>query len=106
MRGVKQRIIAEVTAWPGIHTGPGRFGATAFLLANNREIGHIHGDSVVDIPCRAKQCEEWIAAGRAERHRFAPGFGVSVFIRKEEDVTNALALLRESYERLTANIAA
>jgi hypothetical protein len=98
MRGAKQRIIDTVTTWPGVSTGPGRFGATAFKLESGREVGHVHGDSVVDIPCRKAQCAEWIAAGRAERHRFAPDFGVSVFLKKEEDVKNALELLRESYD--------
>ncbi|MEX1248362.1 MAG: luciferase family protein [Anaerolineales bacterium] len=97
MRGGKDCIVKEVTGWPGIHTEPGRLGSTAFMLASGREAGHIHGDSVVDIACRGRQCEDWIAAGRAERHRFAPGFGVSVQLRKEEDVKNALELLRESH---------
>ena len=100
MRGAKKRIIEELTSWPGIRTEPGRFGATAFVLETGREVGHVHGDAVVDIPCRKAQCEEWIGAGRAERHRFAPGFGVSVFLKKDEDVNNALELLREVYERI------
>ncbi len=70
------------------------------MLESGREVGHVHGDSVVDIPCRTAQCEEWIAAGRAERHRFAPNFGVSVFLKNDEDVKDALNLLRESYERI------
>lgn len=97
MRGARARIEAEVTLWPGVHTAPGRFGATAFMLERH-EVGHIHGDAVVDIPVRKEKRATWIAAGRAEVHRFAPNFGVSVFLRKEEDVNNALALLRESYE--------
>jgi len=100
VRGAKKRIIEELTSWPGIRTEPGRFGATAFVLKTGREVGHVHGDAVVDIPCRKAQCEEWIGAGRAERHRFAPGFGVSVFLKKDEDVKNALELLREVYERI------
>ncbi|MEX2142990.1 MAG: luciferase family protein [Anaerolineales bacterium] len=99
MRGAKKRIVAEVTGWPGISTEPGRFGATAFVLEGAGEVGHIHGDAVVDVPCRKAQCAEWIAAGRAERHRFAPGFGVSVFIKSDEDVNTAVALMREVYEK-------
>lgn len=100
MRGAKDRIVAEVTSWPDITTEPGRFGAIVFKK-RRREVGHIHGDSVVDIPIRKEQAEAWIAAGRAERHRFAPNFGVSVFIREEGDLKNALELLRESYESKT-----
>ena len=103
MRGAKKRIIAEVTSWPGISAQPGRFGATAFVLEPGGEVGHVHGDAVVDIPCRKAQCAAWIAAGRAEQHRFAPGFGVSVFLKTDEDVKNALGLLREAYELRTAS---
>ncbi len=97
MRGAAKTIITEVTSWPDVTTQPGRFGSTQFVVGN-REVGHVHDDSVVDIPCRKEKCAEWIEAGRAQLHRFAPGFGVTVFIRKEEDVSNALDLLRESYE--------
>lgn len=101
MRGAQKKIVDEVTSWPNITTGPGRFGAIVFNLNGKREIGHIHGDGVVDIPARTEVAEAWIAAGRAERHRFAPGFGVSVFLRKEQDVTNAIGLLREIYDWAT-----
>ena len=95
MRGAQQRIISEVSSWPGIHTAPGRFGATAFVLASGREVGHVHGDNLVDIPCRPEQREAWIAAGRAEPHHVVPRFGVSVFLREQEDIKNALELLHE-----------
>ena len=39
---------AEVCAWPGVTTGPHRFGGTEFLV-NGKEIGHTHGFSLVDI---------------------------------------------------------
>lgn len=97
MRSAAKIIIAEVTAWEGVTTQPGRFGSTQFVVGK-REVGHVHGDSVVDIPCRKEKCREWIDAGRAEQHRFAPGFGVTVFIRSEEDLKNALNLLHESYD--------
>ncbi len=74
MRGAAKTIVAKVTSWPGVTTQPGRFGSTQFVIGR-REVGHIHGDSVVDIPCRKQKCEEWIAAG-AEQHRFAPGPGM------------------------------
>ena len=101
MRGASKQIIAEVTQWPNVTTQPGRFGSTQFVVGK-REVGHIHGDSVVDIPCRKEKCAEWIAAGRAEEHRFAPGFGVSVLLRTESDLESALDLLQESYDLVMA----
>ncbi len=38
-----QRIIAEVTSWPGIEAAPGRRSELAFKV-RGREIGHLHGD--------------------------------------------------------------
>ena len=102
MRGAHKKIVDELTTWPDINTGPGRFAATAFYVGR-REIGHIHGDGVVDIPCRKEKCAEWIATGHAEQHRFAPNFGVSIFLRDADDVRGALELLRESYEFATRN---
>lgn len=99
MRGAAKTIIAEVTSWPDITTQPGRFGSTQFVVGK-QEVGHVHGDSVVDIPCRKEKCQEWIAAGRAVQHRFAPGFGVTVFVRQEEHLKVALELLRESYNMI------
>jgi hypothetical protein len=96
MRGAAKVIITEVTSWPDVTSQPGRFGSTQFVVGK-REVGHVHGDSVVDIPCRKEKREEWIASGRAEQHRFAPGFGVTVFVHNEKDLKNALDLLRESY---------
>lgn len=101
MRGAAKRIIEEVTSWPGVATQPGRFSSTQFVVGK-REVGHVHGETVVDIPCRREKCEEWISSGRAERHRFASGFGVTVFVRMEEDLKNALDLLRESYDLVIA----
>lgn len=101
MRGAAKTIIAELTSWPNVTTQPGRFGSTQFVVGK-REVGHLHGDTVVDIPCRKEKCEEWIAVGLAEQHRFAPGFGVSVFLHKEDDVKTALDLLHESYDLVIA----
>jgi len=103
MRGAAKTIIAEVTSWPDVTTQPGRFGSTQFVVGK-REVGHVHGDSVVDIPCRKERCKEWIEGGRAEQHRFAPAFGISVFLRQEEDINNALSLLRESYNMAIASL--
>jgi hypothetical protein len=97
MRGAKDRIVAAVASWPDVTTEPGRFGATVFKK-HRREVGHIHGDSVVDIPVRKEQAEAWIAEGRAVPHRFAPNFGVTVFIKDEPSLINALELLRASYD--------
>ena len=72
VRGASQTIHAAVTAWPGVIVHPHRFGGTEYRLGERREIGHIHGDALVDIPFPTKVRDEVIAAGRAEPHHILP----------------------------------
>jgi hypothetical protein len=68
-------------------------------VLGKREIGHIHGDGLVDIPFPKKVRDEIVAAGRAQPHHVLPETGwVSFYLRQEPDVEQASALLRESYE--------
>ena len=47
--GAAKEILATVSEWPGVEAHPHRFGGTEYRIGK-REIGHIHGDSLVDIP--------------------------------------------------------
>lgn len=99
--GAKQRIDAAVQSWPGITSQPHRFGGTEYNLAR-REIGHIHGDSLVDIPFPKKVRNELVAAGRAEAHHVLPDSGwVSIFLRQSSDVDRAIELLHLSFNLAT-----
>jgi predicted DNA-binding protein (MmcQ/YjbR family) len=52
----------------------------------------------VDIPFPKHVRDEVVAAGDAEPHHILPHTGwVSVFLRADEDVQRAIALLRRSY---------
>jgi hypothetical protein len=64
-----------------------------------REIGHVHGDSLVDIPFALKVRDEVIAAGLAEHHHILPDSGwISLWLREAADVDKALVLFKRSYE--------
>ncbi|MBW8875271.1 MAG: DUF5519 family protein [Acidobacteria bacterium] len=96
--GAREQIEAAVLAWPGVVAQPHRFGGTEFVLGK-REVGHIHGDRLLDIAFPKPVRDEVVAAGLAEPHHILPDSGwVSFHIRKEEDVDAAVALLRRSYE--------
>ena len=96
--GAQTRITDEVTAWVGVTSHPHRFGGVEYLIGK-REIGHIHSDYLVDIPFPTKVRDEIVDSGRAQPHHILPETGwVSFYLRKEADVTQAIALLRESYE--------
>jgi hypothetical protein len=98
IHGAGQTITAAVQGWEGVTTKPHRFGGTEYLLGT-REIGHVHGDTLVDIPFPTRVKEELVAAGDAMPHHVLPESGwVSFYVREPEDVAKATALLRRSYE--------
>jgi hypothetical protein len=92
-------IATAMQALPGVAASPHRFGGTEYRL-DRREVGHVHGDSLVDIPFTKNIREELVASGRAERHHILPDSGwVSVYLRESADVDRTIELLRYSYER-------
>ncbi len=98
VRGAGDAIKATVSAWEGITAHPHRFGGTEYRL-RSREIGHVHGNGLVDIPFPTKIRDELVAAGQAVPHHVLPESGwVSFYIRTPDDVEKAVALLRRSYD--------
>ena len=98
VRGAQKSITDAVTSWPGVTVAPHRFGGVEYAIGK-REIGHIHGDHMMDIPFPKKVRDEIVAAGRAQPHHILPETGwVSFYIRNEEDIGKAIALLHESYQ--------
>ncbi len=98
VRGASKQIVDTLLTWQGIETHPHRFGGTEFCIGK-REIGHIHGDSLVDIPFPKKIRDEIVAVKEAEPHHILPETGwVSFYLREEADVERAIALLKRSYE--------
>jgi hypothetical protein len=68
-------------------------------LGEKREIGHIHGDHMVDIPFPVKVRQQLVAEGRAELHHILPESGwISFYIRQPEDVDRAITLFKMSYD--------
>jgi predicted DNA-binding protein (MmcQ/YjbR family) len=95
--GAQARITSAVLDWEGTAVQPHRFGGVEYVLGT-REIGHIHGDYLVDIPFPTKVRDQVVAAGRAEPHHLLAESGwISFYIRAEADVAGAIALLQESY---------
>jgi hypothetical protein len=100
--GAREEIRRAVLSWEGVTAHPHRFGGTEYRLGS-REIGHIHGDYLVDIPFPTKVRNELVAAGRAQPHHVLPESGwVSFYLWEAGDVERAVELLRLSFE-LAAN---
>lgn len=98
VRGARAEIERAVLAWPGVEAHPHRFGGTEYRLGR-REIGHVHGDALVDIPFPTGVRNEIVAAGQAEPHHILPDSGwVSFYLREPADIARAVALLKRSYD--------
>jgi len=82
---------------------PHRFGGIEFRLGR-RELGHLHGDHMADLPFPRRIRDELVAAGRAQPHHVLPDSGwVTRSVRGPEDVDAIVALFRLSYERAVAS---
>ena len=98
VRGAQAFITRALTSWVGVTVQPHRFGGVEYAIGK-REIGHIHGDHLVDIPFPKKVRDEIIAVGRAQPHHILPETGwVSFYLREQDDIDKAITLLHESYE--------
>ena len=98
VQGAQTAITKAVLSWEGVTTAPHRFGGVEYVIGK-REIGHIHGNHMVDIPFPKQVRDEIVAAGRAQPHHILPETGwVSFYLRQEDDVEKAIALLHESYQ--------
>jgi hypothetical protein len=100
-----QKIRSALAEWSGVREAPHRFGGVEFLIGT-REIGHLHGDRLLDVPFPRRVHDELIGAGLAEPHHVLPESGwVSFRIRSEADIDAAIALLRRSFDLISEQLA-
>ena len=96
-----ERISREVGSWDDITSQPHRFGGVEFRLGRV-ELGHIHGDSLADLPFPKATRDSLIASGRAEPHHVLPDSGwLSRRIKSDPDIDDVIELFRLNYERIT-----
>ena len=91
----------ELLERPGVTEGAHRFGGIVFRLGR-RELGHLHGETVADLPFPPHIRNELVASGRV-----SPGHGdadrwVSRRVNGPQDVEEIVALFRLSYEHASA----
>jgi hypothetical protein len=100
--GAGSRIADEVSSWDGVTSHEHRFGGVEFRLGK-RELGHLHGDRLADLPFPKRVRDELVAAGRARPHHVLPDSGwVSRRIEGDADAVDVVGLFRMSYERALA----
>ena len=96
--GAQAQITAAVLGWEDTSVEPHRFGGVEYRLGR-RELGHIHGDSLLDIPFPVKVRDEIVALGQAQPHHLLADSGwVSFYLKEAADIPRAVELLHRSYE--------
>ena len=102
MGNIIESIKKEILSWPYITAEPHRFGGVEFRY-NKREMGHIHGERLADLPFPMKIRNELVNSGRVSPHHVLTQSGwVSYWIdRGEEDVPAVIELFRMRYEQLS-----
>ena len=96
---ISAQIEREVAGWDGVRVEPHRFGGIAFLIGR-REIGHLHGNRLADLPFPVRVRKQLVEEGMAQPHHILPESGwVSYVIRDERDVAAVIELFRLNYER-------
>ena len=101
-----RKLEAEVATWPNISVHPHRFGGREFRFAS-AEVGHVHTGGIVDIPFPRSVRDALLEEGLAEEHRWVPNSGwITFHVRSDEDLKNALWLMRLSYLRYALKKAA
>lgn len=96
-------IESVVSEWDGVTSSLHKYGGLQFNYGN-REIGHIHSNGLVDIFFDRKKKKELLAIGMAEEHHVFKNSGwVSLYIKTEADMNNAVHLLRMSFLKHVRN---
>jgi hypothetical protein len=96
------RVKAELMSWPGVTSGPHRFGGTEFRV-NGKEMGHMHGGRFADLPFPMNIRNILVKDGRALPHHVLPNSGwVTFLINEEADITSLIRPFRKQYERIAA----
>lgn len=99
MAGYGEAIEHELLRWDGVTVVPHRFGGREFKV-DRRELGHIHGNRMVDLPFPVRIRESLVAEGRAELHHILPDSGwVTFYLTTPESVGQAIELFRLNYQR-------
>ena len=95
-----ERITETVASWLGVEAGLAA-AASSPSRVGKREIGHLHGDCVLHAGFPKAVWHELYDAGRIDYHPVfpgKPGFAART-LESEDDVDDAIALLRLNYDR-------
>jgi hypothetical protein len=92
-------IEREVAAWPGVTVAAHGSGFLEFRIGR-RELGHLHGSRLADLPFPVRIREQLVSDGKAQLHHAHPESGwVSFYIKSDADIAAVIDLFRLNYRR-------
>jgi hypothetical protein len=95
----------ELLAHPEVTEGTHRFGGIVFYLGRH-ELGHLHGETIADLPFPPHIRDELVASGRVSPdHVVSDSAWVSRRVDGPADVAEIVELFRISYEHAAAQAA-
>ena len=96
---IASRIQHEVGSWPDVRVDV-YGGGMIFFHVGRREIGHLHGNRLADLPVPVRIREQLVASGEASVHYLHPQTGwISYHIKGEQDIEPVINLFRLNYQR-------
>ena len=83
MVSTSQRVSKEILSWPHVTSGQHLFGGLEFRVGS-REMGHLDGDTLADLPFPMDIRSMLVNSGRVSPHHIFPQSGwISKWIRSE-----------------------
>jgi hypothetical protein len=96
-------IEEEVLSWQDTSIHFHKYGGIQFDIAK-KEIGHIHGNGLVDVLFSKEVKMQYLQTSRVQEHHVFKNSGwVSLWVRSGEDRQLAVEMLRRSYEAKVNN---
>src|SRR6187200_1694194 len=93
------RISSEVSSWPGV-TAESHRGGMIFFHVGRREIGHLHGERLADLPFPVRIREKLVTEGKASLHYLHPKSGwITYYMKSDRDIEPVVELFRLNYHR-------
>jgi hypothetical protein len=90
-------IESEVMTWQNTSISFHKYGGIQFD-AHQKEIGHIHGNGLLDVLFSREIKMQCIKAGRVQEHHVFKDSGwISLWVKNDDDKNLAVELLRRSY---------
>jgi len=94
-----ERLEAGALQLTGVRSKVHRFGGIEFVDKNGRELGHLHGNGLLDVSIGRLAAESLIKSGKALPHHIFPrSKWVSLQIESEADASFGLALILKANE--------